>query len=1118
VPSDKPAELPVSFRRRVAIERVEPDVDGGRFAVKRVVGDVVRIAADIVCDGHDELDCSLHVRHGDTGQWTVVPMTCVGNDRWEASFSVDRIGLWQFTITGRFDPFATWLRDLGRREAAGENLRLELLTGAELVASAAHRASASEARELEQFATALRGTSGAQTAKDPRLGSLMNRHADRRDETRLEPVRTVWADRPKAAFSAWYEVFPRSWGRVPGEHGTFLSLAERLDYVAGLGFDVLYMTPIHPIGMSFRKGKNNSLAPTPNDVGSPWAIGSSEGGHTAIHPKLGTFEDFQKLRSKAESLGMELALDLAIQCAPDHPWVKEHPEWFRKRADGSIRYAENPPKKYQDIVNFDFQCEHWRTLWEALGGVVKFWVDQGVRIFRVDNPHTKPFAFWEWMITDIHRTHPDVLFLSEAFTRPKIKYRLAKLGFTQGYTYFTWRTERDETAAYLEEVTTPPVSDFFRPNFWPNTPDILHESLQKGGRPMFMMRLALAALSVGNWGMYGPAMELLEATPVKEGSEEYLDSEKYEIKTWNLHDPASLAPFVRQLNAIRRAEPALARPTPAAIHPIDDPELLAWSRYDADSGSRVLVVVNMEPSTTRSGLLRLDRESLGLTDSTAVMAHDLLEADAHAWSLAGITVECTPERPVRVFRIEPCETNAHVIAAAIIPWLPEARWFAGKGSSIKEVTVADIVTLPGTDIHLAVVDIATEAVTDRYVTPLYGCSKIDAAAAPAFASWLLDSLTREDETLAVHGRFVGRAVERIFGGTAQRVAHGDTIEVNALGNDASNTSLVVRRGTSEFAIKLFRRCVAGPQPEVEVGRFLTGVVGWHRTPALLGWIEYEPADGGPATVIATLHEFLPGCQSAWDFAGRLLATDTAGALPEPCVALAASLGRLTGEMHTALASHPDNPAFAPEADADAGRLVAADAMPDRVRRGLARAAKGCGHLPAATASRITSLCARADRMAAVCLDTATGGGGGRVRVHGDYHLGQVLVRPDGDLFVIDFEGEPSRTLVDRAAKTSPFKDIAGMCRSFDYLLRHAAITTGRPVKAGEHAALEGAFLAAYRSVVAGESWWPADEAVADRLLAAWKLDKAVYELLYEIDNRPDWIDVPLSALEELSAA
>jgi starch synthase (maltosyl-transferring) len=466
-------------------------------------------------------------------------------------------------------------------------------------------------------------------------------------------VRTVWVDRGRAGTSAWYEVFARSWGVVPGEHGTLADLAERLDYIRDLGFDVLYLTPIHPIGASHRKGRNNSLEATATDVGSPWAIGSAEGGHTAIHPRLGTFADFERLRSRAESLGMELALDLAIQCAPDHPWIREHPEWFRHRADGTIQYAENPPKKYQDIVPFDFQCEQWRLLWEAIAGVVRFWVEKGVRIFRVDNPHTKPFAFWEWLIADIHRTHPGVLFLSEAFTRPKTMYRLAKLGFTQSYTYFTWRTEKRETAEYLVEVTTPPISDFFRPNFWPNTPDILHETLQTGGRPMFMVRLALAALSVGNWGIYGPAMELLEATPREPGSEEYLDSEKYEIKRWNLDAPESLAPFIRQLNTIRREEVALARNRRPIPQPIDAPHLLAWTRFDAASGSRVLVVVNLEAAKACSGLLELEPDTVGLDGVEQLIAHDLLTGATHAWDLTGITIECTPDEPVRVFRLVP---------------------------------------------------------------------------------------------------------------------------------------------------------------------------------------------------------------------------------------------------------------------------------------------------------------------------------------------------------------------------------------------------------------------------------------------------------------------------------
>ncbi|MEI6256649.1 MAG: maltotransferase domain-containing protein [Planctomycetota bacterium] len=646
-------ELPNQLRRRVAIDRVSPEVNGGRFAVKRVRGDEVVVEADIVCDGHDELDCRLHIRHGDTGQWTVLPMECVGNDLWRASFIADRIGLWHYFLTARSDSFATWLRDLGRREAAGDALQVDLVAGSQIVAAAAHAAPAAVATEIERLALQIQTPAWRDVVHSDRLRELISLYGDRRDETQLDPPRAIWADRARARLSSWYEVFPRSWSRVPGKHGTLADLVERLDYVRWLGFDVLYLAPIHPIGKAFRKGRNNSLEAGSDDVGSPWGIGGPEGGHTALHSQLGTFDDFERLRTSAEAIGIELALDLAVQCSPDHPWVLEHPEWFRQRADGTIQYAENPPKKYQDIVPFDFQCEQWRQLWEALLGVVRFWVEKGVRIFRVDNPHTKPFAFWEWLITDIHCTHPDVLFLAEAFTRPKAMYRLAKLGFSQSYTYFTWRTEKQEIADYFSEVSTPPVAEFFRPNFWPNTPDILHESLQQGGRPMFLVRLALAALSVGNWGIYGPAMELLEAAAIKPGSEEYLNSEKYEIRQWNLEAPESLAPFIRRINEIRREEPSLARVRPPLMQQIDDPQLLAWCRYDRLSGNCVLVVVNLQPGTPRTGRLTLDSHSLDLQGIESLAAHDLLDGGEHAWPINGITIECSLAEPVRVFRIAP---------------------------------------------------------------------------------------------------------------------------------------------------------------------------------------------------------------------------------------------------------------------------------------------------------------------------------------------------------------------------------------------------------------------------------------------------------------------------------
>jgi starch synthase (maltosyl-transferring) len=644
-------DLHQDLQRRVAIDRIGPEVDGGRFAVKRILGDTVTVDADIVCDGHDELECRLLVRHGTTGQWRSQPMICLGNDHWQASFRVDRIGSWHYSVAARVDAFATWKRDLRKRHEAGEDLSNELAAGSDLIAEAIHRANPAIADEMNALAGRLRRDTELEVAESPRLAELMAAHADRRDETRLEPARPVWVDRPLARSSSWYELFPRSWGQQPGRHASFVELAERLDYVADMGFTVLYLPPIHPIGMSFRKGRNNALTATASDVGSPWAIGSTDGGHTAIHPQLGSFDDFETLRQRAEALGLELALDFALQCSPDHPWVREHPEWFQWRSDGTIRYAENPPKKYQDIVPLDFGCDAWRSLWQAIEEVARFWVERGVKVFRVDNPHTKPFAFWEWLIGNIHRTHPEVLFLSEAFTRPKTMYLLAKLGFTQSYTYFTWRVEKQELADYFEEVTQPPVAEFFRPNFWPNTPDILHATLQDGGRPMFISRLLLASLSVGNWGIYGPAFELIEATPRDPGSEEYLDSEKYEIKAWPLKSPQSLAPLITRINRLRQDEPALANACPPQIESIDHPQFLAWSKHDSASGNRLLVVVSLQPQESATGKLAVNLERLGLATHAIVRAEDLLAGGSETWAGGETQLTLGPDRPGAVFRL-----------------------------------------------------------------------------------------------------------------------------------------------------------------------------------------------------------------------------------------------------------------------------------------------------------------------------------------------------------------------------------------------------------------------------------------------------------------------------------
>jgi starch synthase (maltosyl-transferring) len=468
----------------------------------------------------------------------------------------------------------------------------------------------------------------------------------------------VIVDRERARFSAWYELFPRSWSTTPGKHGTLRDVTSRMGYVAEMGFDVLYLPPISPIGKSFRKGKNNSVQAAPGEEGSPWAIGSAEGGHTAIHPALGTLADFKALVDRATQLKMEVALDIAFQCSPDHPWVTDHPEFFKKRPDGSIQYAENPPKKYQDIYPLDFESSNWQGLWDALKGVFSFWMNQGVRIFRVDNPHTKAFPFWQWVIPELKAQDPNVLFLAEAFTRPRVMERLAKLGFSQSYTYFTWRDTKEELTRYLLELTTTPVREYFRPNFWPNTPDILPVHLQTGGLPAFRSRLVLAATMAANYGIYGAAFELGENTPAKPGGEEYLNSEKYEIKSWDLTNPASLKPFITRLNRIRRQNPALKSNQRLHFHPTDNPSLICYSKRTADGSNTILVVVNLDPFLVQSGWVDLDLDMLELAPGDTFEVYDLLADHSYAWRGSRNYVALRPaEMPAHLFHVLPAHAT-----------------------------------------------------------------------------------------------------------------------------------------------------------------------------------------------------------------------------------------------------------------------------------------------------------------------------------------------------------------------------------------------------------------------------------------------------------------------------
>ncbi len=618
------------------------------------------IGADAFADGHDVVIARLRHRPPGSTEWIEVPMEALGNDQWRASFKVEALGRHAFTVAAWADAWATWRRDLRKRLDAGQDVSVDLQIGAALVDEAAARATAAGARDdakaLESWAGALRGErhrgDRAGRALDEVLDRLMQAHADRSHETRFEPVLEIAVEPELARFSTWYELFPRSASPDPKRHGTFKDVAKRLPYVADLGFDVLYLPPIHPIGTTFRKGPNNVTEARPGDPGVPWGIGSAEGGHEAIHPELGTLRDFRALVAAAEKRGIAIALDIAFQASPDHPWVKEHPAWFRHRPDGTVQYAENPPKKYQDIYPFDFESADWPGLWAALEGVFRHWIAEGIHVFRVDNPHTKAFPFWEWAIGRIKADHPEVIFLAEAFTRPRVMYRLAKLGFTQSYTYFTWRTKKEELGEYLRELSTPPVSDFFGPNFWPNTPDILHATLQEGGRPMFQARYILAALSMPSIGIYGPTFELGVNTPREPGSEEYLDSEKYQRRTWDLDDPASIAPLIRRVNEIRREHPALQRNAGLALHEIDDQQLIAWSKRTEDRSDRIVTIVSLDPSEVRRGTLELDTYDLWLDPARPIEAEDLLTGEVLRFDSNRLTLELDPAAvPARILHI-----------------------------------------------------------------------------------------------------------------------------------------------------------------------------------------------------------------------------------------------------------------------------------------------------------------------------------------------------------------------------------------------------------------------------------------------------------------------------------
>jgi starch synthase (maltosyl-transferring) len=641
---------------RIAIESITPAVDGGRFPAKRVVGETIAIEADVFTDGHEVLAVELLWKAADEKDWRAQRMQFASNDRWRTDITPDRIGRYVFTIEAWWDEYATFCRDLEIKRKAGADVALEIAEGRALLTRMQARARGAAAAVLRDAVGALTDADVGASI-DILLGAGLREAvaacSPRHFRCRRRPVLAIEVERPQARFASWYELFPRSATNDPSRHGTFADVVAQLPQIRDMGFDVLYFPPIHPIGRVNRKGRNNNLHAQPGDLGSPYAIGSREGGHDAIHPCLGTIEDFRRLRDAAAEHGLEIALDFAIQCAPDHPWLTAHPGWFRWRPDGSIRFAENPPKKYEDIVNVDFYADGAiPDLWVALRDVVLYWIGEGVRTFRVDNPHTKPLPFWEWLIADVRSHHPDVIFLSEAFTRPKMMYRLAKTGFSQSYTYFTWRNTKQELTDYLVELTTTDVKDYFRPHFFVNTPDINPYFLQTSGRPGFLIRAALAATLSGLWGMYS-GFELCESAPLP-GREEYLDSEKYEIRVRDRSAPGNITSEIAKLNRIRRTNPALQTHLNLRFYNAFNDQVLYFGKAEPGARDMVLAAISLDPHRVQDAAIEVPLWHWGLPDSGSIAVEDLVRDHSFVWSGKLQRVVLDPaELPYAIWRLSP---------------------------------------------------------------------------------------------------------------------------------------------------------------------------------------------------------------------------------------------------------------------------------------------------------------------------------------------------------------------------------------------------------------------------------------------------------------------------------
>jgi starch synthase (maltosyl-transferring) len=642
------------FRQeRVVIDDVRPQLDCGKFFIKRVLGEKVTVSADILPDGHDVMQAEVLFKHQAERKWREARMHSLGNDRWEASFLVDRQGFYQYKVRGWVDYALNWQHGIEAKIEDGQHVRSELLDGIQYLRFVKSKVSGPDKDYLAGLIRAFESEGEYELAVTEaisgRLHRLFSDHPQRLLANTSQELQ-VYVDRRQANFSTWYEFFPRSASTRPRSHGTFRDCQRLLPRIARMGFDTVYFPPVHPIGEVNRKGKNNTTEAEAGDSGVPWAIGSRHGGHRDLHPELGTEADFRNLIKKANELGLEVAMDLAFQAAPDHPYISEHPEWFRARPDGTIQYAENPPKKYQDIVNFWFESDHYKALWKELLEVTLKWVGFGVTVFRVDNPHTKPFYFWHWLISEVKKKHPDVLFLAEAFSRPRIMQQLAKQGFSQSYTYFTWRVHKHELIEYMVELTQSEMKEYYRPNFWPNTPDINPYHLQGAGESMHMIRYALAATLSGNIGIYGPVYEYMVTEPYP-GKEEYLDSEKYEVKHWDWEIENKLMHIIGRINQTRQKHPALQQTNNIRFCRLENDQVLAFYKWDDTGKDRLLVIISLDPHQSQQGYVQLPLDQLGVGPGTRLEMYDLMTHTSYHWEAEWNYVALHPDLPFHIFQI-----------------------------------------------------------------------------------------------------------------------------------------------------------------------------------------------------------------------------------------------------------------------------------------------------------------------------------------------------------------------------------------------------------------------------------------------------------------------------------